>query len=61
VIGELGDDPNRSDIQWRLGSVLASQGKTQEAAQQYLASLRIQPTPEAFSVTRSFYSGAGTS
>lgn len=47
MIRELGDDPNRSDIQWRLGSVLASQGKTQEAAQQYLASLRIQPTPEA--------------
>jgi tetratricopeptide (TPR) repeat protein len=47
VIRELGDDPNRSDIQWRLGSVLASQGKTHEAAQQYQASLRIEPTPEA--------------
>ena len=47
VIHELEDDPNRSDIQWRLGSVLAGQGKTQEAAQQYQASLRIQPTPEA--------------
>ena len=47
MIRELGDDPYRSDIQWRLGSVLASQGKTQEAAQQYQASLRIQPTPEA--------------
>lgn len=48
VICELGDDPNRSDIQWRLGSVLASQGKMQEAAQQYQASLRIQPTPMAY-------------
>jgi tetratricopeptide (TPR) repeat protein len=47
IIRELGDDPYRSDIQWRLGSVLASQGKTQEAAQQYQASLRVQPTPEA--------------
>jgi tetratricopeptide (TPR) repeat protein len=47
VIRELENDPNRSDIQWRLGSVLASQGKTQEAAQQYQASLRTQPTPEA--------------
>jgi tetratricopeptide (TPR) repeat protein len=47
VIRELGDDPNRGDIQWRLGSVYASQGKRQEAAQQYRASLRIQPTPEA--------------
>ena len=47
VICELGDDPNRSVIQWRLGTVLASQGKTQEAAQQYQASLRIQPTPDA--------------
>ena len=47
VIHELGDDPNRSVILWRLGSVLASQGKTQAAAQQYQASLRIQPSPEA--------------
>jgi tetratricopeptide (TPR) repeat protein len=44
MIRELRDDPCRGDIHWRLGSVLASQGKTQEAAQQYQASLRIQPT-----------------
>lgn len=43
MIHELGDDPCRGDIHWRLGAVLASQGKTQEAAQQYQASLRIQP------------------
>jgi protein O-mannosyl-transferase len=47
VIRELGDDPNRGDIQWRLGSVYASQGRPQEAAQQYQASLRLQPTPVA--------------
>ncbi len=45
MIRELGDDPYRADICWRLGSVLAGQGKTQEAAQQYQASLRIHPTP----------------
>ena len=48
VICDLGDAPCRSDIQWRLGSVLASQGKTREAAQQYQASLRLKPTPEAY-------------
>jgi tetratricopeptide (TPR) repeat protein len=47
VISELGNDPYRSDIQWRLGSVLASEGKWQEAAQQYETSLSIQPTPVA--------------
>jgi len=47
IIRELGDDPYRADIQWRLGSVLASQGKTEEAAQQYQASLRADPGPEA--------------
>ena len=44
MIGELGDDPNRSDIQWRLGFALAGEGKTREAVQQYQASLRIRPT-----------------
>jgi tetratricopeptide (TPR) repeat protein len=47
MIRELGDDPYRSDIQWRLGAVLAGEGKVQEAAQQYEASLQIQPTPQA--------------
>jgi tetratricopeptide (TPR) repeat protein len=47
MIAELGDHPYRSDIQWRLGSVLGSQGKTEEAVQQFQASLRIKPTPEA--------------
>jgi protein O-mannosyl-transferase len=44
MIRELRDDPIRSDIHWRLGFVLAGEGKTQEAAQQYQASLRIRPT-----------------
>ena len=45
MIRELGDDPNRSDIQWRLGFALAGEGKMWEAVQQYQASLRIRPTP----------------
>ena len=44
MIRELGDDPNRSDIHWRLGFALAGEGKTREAVQQYQASLRILPT-----------------
>jgi len=48
MIRELGDDPYRSDIQWRLGAVLAGTGKTHEAARQYEASLQIHPTPEAY-------------
>jgi tetratricopeptide (TPR) repeat protein len=44
MIRELRDDPNRSDIHWRLGFALASAGKTREAVQQYQASLRIWPT-----------------
>ena len=44
MIRELGNDPNRSDIHWRLGFALASEGKTREAVQQYQASLRIRPT-----------------
>jgi len=47
MIRELGDDPYRSDIQWRLAGVLATAGRTQEAAQQYQASLQVRPTPEA--------------
>jgi tetratricopeptide (TPR) repeat protein len=45
MIRELGDDPNRSDIYWRLGFALAGEGKAREAIQQYQASLRIRPTP----------------
>jgi tetratricopeptide (TPR) repeat protein len=48
MIHELGDDPRRSDIQWRLGAVLADQGRMQQAAQEYAASLRTHPTPEAY-------------
>jgi tetratricopeptide (TPR) repeat protein len=44
MIRELGNDPNRSDIHWRLGFALASEGKKREAVQQYQASLRIRPT-----------------
>ena len=47
MIRELGDDPRRSDIQWRLGGVLASQGKSVEAGRQYQASLQKPPSPEA--------------
>jgi tetratricopeptide (TPR) repeat protein len=45
MIHELGNDPNRSDIHWRLGFALAGEGKAREAVQQYQASLRIWPTP----------------
>jgi tetratricopeptide (TPR) repeat protein len=48
VIRELGDNPYRSDIQWRLGVVLAGQQKTEEAVRQFQASLRVQPSPEAY-------------
>jgi len=44
MIHELGNDPNRSDIHWRLGFALAGEGKAREAVQQYQASLRIRPT-----------------
>ncbi len=44
MIRELKDHPYCGDIHWRLGTVLAGQGKTREAEQQYQASLRIQPT-----------------
>jgi tetratricopeptide (TPR) repeat protein len=44
MIHELGNDPNRSDIHWRLGFALAREGKAREAVQQYQASLRIRPT-----------------
>ncbi|HOX57715.1 MAG TPA: hypothetical protein P5205_13645 [Candidatus Paceibacterota bacterium] len=47
MIRELGDHPYRSDIQWRLAGVLATAGKTSEAARQYQDSLRIRSTPEA--------------
>jgi tetratricopeptide (TPR) repeat protein len=48
MIRELGNDPSRGDIHWRLGSVLASQGKMREAARQYQASLHIQPTANCY-------------
>jgi protein O-mannosyl-transferase len=44
MINELGADANRGDIHWRLGFALASEGKAQEAVEQYRASLRIRPT-----------------
>jgi tetratricopeptide (TPR) repeat protein len=44
MIHELRDDPGCGDIHWRLGSVLANQGKIREAARHYQASLHIQPT-----------------
>jgi tetratricopeptide (TPR) repeat protein len=48
MIRELRDDPSRGDIHWRLGSVLASQGKTREAAQHYQTSLHLQPTAKCY-------------
>ena len=45
MIRELGNDPYRSDIHWRLGAGCASQGKTQDAVQQYQTSLRSGPPP----------------
>ena len=48
MIQELKDDPNRSDIQWRLGFALAGERRPQEAVQQYQASLRIRPTSHGF-------------
>jgi tetratricopeptide (TPR) repeat protein len=45
MIPELGNNPGRADIHWRLGWVYAHQGKTQEAVEQYQTSLRIQPAP----------------
>jgi tetratricopeptide (TPR) repeat protein len=43
IICELGNDPHRSDIQWRLGGHYASHGRFAEAVQQYQTSLRIRP------------------
>jgi protein O-mannosyl-transferase len=47
TIRELGDDSYHGEIQWRLGAALASEGKTREAAEQYRASLRLDPSPQA--------------
>ena len=48
MIAELGDDPYRGDLHWRLGWFYATEGKTDEAVRQYQASLRIQPAPETY-------------
>ena len=45
LIPELGNNPSRADIHWRLGWVYAHQGKTQEAVKQYQTSLSIRPAP----------------
>jgi tetratricopeptide (TPR) repeat protein len=40
---QLGNDPYRFDLHWRLGRVLADQGRLDEAMSHYLASLSIVP------------------
>jgi tetratricopeptide (TPR) repeat protein len=45
MIPELGNDPSRASIYWRLGWAYVQQGKTQKAVEQYQTSLRIQPAP----------------
>jgi protein O-mannosyl-transferase len=46
LIRELPDEPCRANIRWLLGGVLAQEGKAQEAAEQYQASLRMKPTSQ---------------
>jgi tetratricopeptide (TPR) repeat protein len=48
MIRELGSDPYRSDIHWRLGWYYATKGKTNDAMQEYQAALRIQPAEGAY-------------
>ena len=48
MIRELKADPGCGDIHWRLGTVLASQGKTRAAAQHYQTSLHLQPTVKCY-------------
>jgi protein O-mannosyl-transferase len=47
TIRELGDDPYRGEIQWRLGTALAGLGRTPEATHQFQCSLRVKPSTEA--------------
>ena len=48
MIGELGNDLNRSDLEWRLAGVLQNEGKAEEAVRYYQASLKDRPNAEAF-------------
>jgi len=48
MLGELGNHPYSFDIHWRLGWVLARQGKTDEAIQHYQTSLQIQPSANTY-------------
>jgi len=43
TLRELGSHPYSAGIHWRLGSVFARQGKTDQAVQHYQTSLRIEP------------------
>jgi tetratricopeptide (TPR) repeat protein len=48
TISELGDDPHRRDIQWRLAWHYASHGRFTDAVQQYQASIRTLPAEGAY-------------
>ena len=43
IIAELGNDPYRADIHWRLGKVYAAQKRLDDAINQYQESLRLKP------------------
>lgn len=48
VLRELGTHPYSADIHWRLGGVLARQGKVDEAMRHYQTSLQIEPLAKTY-------------
>lgn len=48
MLSELGTDPYRSDIQWRLGWFYANHGETEAAVQQYQDALRAFPSEQPY-------------